>query len=117
MVYGWLNNWPWWLFLIGTAIVLTLWLGILFIRRYIARRREKLFVKRVIEEDERSLEAVPESRRLDFEELQKKWKEAISLLSSSHLKKKRESFICAPMVFVFRRIRFRENNSFKKIVD
>ncbi|GAB6888309.1 type VI secretion protein IcmF/TssM N-terminal domain-containing protein [Desulfothermus okinawensis JCM 13304] len=88
LVYGWLNNWPWWLFLIGTAIVLTLWLGILFIRRYIARRREKLFVKRVIEEDERSLEAVPESRRLDFEELQKKWKEAISLLSSSHLKKK-----------------------------
>ncbi len=86
-VWIWLNEWPLWIAVTAYAVLLGGLLGIFFIKRYLARRRERLFVKRVIEEDNRAIESAPEPQRTEFKELQKKWKEAVSLLSKSHLRK------------------------------
>ena len=96
VAWAWLNDWPWWMALTGCALVLGVVLGIVFIRRYLARRRERLFVKRVIEEDNKTIESVPEYQRPDFQEMQDKWKEAVSLLSKSHLRKQGNPLYALP---------------------
>ncbi len=81
-------NLPWWYAVAGVGFVLGLWFGIVFLKRYFARRRERKFVKRVIEEDSQRIQEAPEYKRADLIEIQEKWKEAIRLLSSSKLAKK-----------------------------
>ncbi len=79
---------PWWYSIGALGFIFALWFGVIFLRRYLARRRERKFVKRVIEEDTQRIKDAPEYRRADLLEVQKKWKEAIRLLSTSKLAKK-----------------------------
>lgn len=80
-------GWPWWVgffFLIG---ILGVVLFIVFIKKLLARRSEKQFVQKVIAEDESRIRSMGKNQQANSRELQERWKEAVSALRKSHLKK------------------------------
>ncbi len=80
-------GWPWWVgffFLIG---ILGIILFVIFIKKLLARRSEKNFVHQVIAEDESRIKSMDKGQQAGIPELQDRWKEAISALRKSHLKK------------------------------
>ncbi len=80
-----INQWPWWAAVaIGLGLAALL-LGILFLRKWLFRRSEKNFVKRITEDDTAFSEAGQDQRRLQL--LEERWKEAVSTLRRSRLKK------------------------------
>lgn len=81
------KQWPWW---VGVAIglgALGLVFGILFLRKWLFRRREKKFVERIVEQDESLMGRVPEGEPRELLDLEARWKEAVTILRRSHLKK------------------------------
>ncbi|HOU77273.1 MAG TPA: type VI secretion protein IcmF/TssM N-terminal domain-containing protein [Syntrophales bacterium] len=102
LVY-WLNikmSWPWW---VGAAIyagIIGLVLGIVFLRRYLLRRREKKFVRRVVELDDAAIKDLPIRERQQLQELQDKWKEAVELLRDSYLRKRGNPLYALPWYLV-----------------
>jgi type VI secretion system protein ImpL len=81
-----LRRWPLWIAL-GMALgVFGLFFLVLFFKKYLVRRNEKKFVRRIVEHGEVLGEnARPE--QLAVQELEKSWKENLKLLKSSHLRK------------------------------
>lgn len=80
-------GWPWWVgffFLIG---ILGIVLFVLLIKKLLARRSEKNFIHQVIAEDESRVKTLDKGQQAGSRELQERWKEAISALRKSHLKK------------------------------
>ena len=80
-------GYPWW---VGAAVclgILGLWTGFLFIKRLILRRRERDFVKRVIEQNEKVIAHAPVDEQRRLRELQESWKNSIDLLRQSYLRK------------------------------
>jgi len=80
-------DWPWW---VGFFILLGLvgiWVGFLFVRKLLLRRREQDFVQDVIAQDDSYLKGLDDKERQRSKELQGRWKEAIETLKHSHLKK------------------------------
>jgi type VI secretion system protein ImpL len=80
-------GWPWWVgffFLVG---LLGIFLFVVFIRKLLARRSEQKFVSQVIAEDETRIRSMDKGQRASSRELQDRWKEAVSALRKSHLKK------------------------------
>ncbi len=79
--------WPLWVGVAMAAGILGLFLFILFLKKYLIRRREKKLVENIVEQgqivDE---EAIPE--QLHIKELEKNWAANIALLRGSHLRKK-----------------------------
>ncbi len=93
-------NWPWW---IGAAIycgIIGLVLGVVFLRRYLLRRREKKFVRRVVELDEAAIRDLPTRERQQLQELQEKWKESVELLRDSYLRKRGNPLYALPWYLV-----------------
>ena len=80
-------KWPEWSSLIIFSFGLSLLLGIFFLKRFFLRKKEKKFIKRIIEQDNTAIQDSPHSHRLRLEELQAHWKESIQKLQNSHLKK------------------------------
>jgi len=80
-------KWPWWAGLALFVGVTGVWVGILFLIRYLQRRREKVFVERVIAQDEAAIKAAPIHERERLQELQDHWKESVELLRGSYLRK------------------------------
>lgn len=82
-----LLNWPLWTASLILLAIAALALGTYFLYRLWARKREERFVKDISEEPVTPIsEAAPEERdRLG--EIQDKWKEAITALRKSHLRK------------------------------
>lgn len=79
-------KWPWWVgafFLIGYA---GLYLGWIFIRKILLRRKEQQFVNQVIEQDEQYIKGLDHVQE-DMLDLQRRWKDAIDALKASHLNK------------------------------
>ena len=80
-------GWPWWVgffFLIG---ILGIILFVIFIKKLLARKSEKNFIHQVIAEDESRIKSMDKGQQAGYLELQGRWKEAISALRKSHLKK------------------------------
>jgi len=81
-------DWPWW---VGFFILLAfagIGVGILFLRKLLLRRKEQKFVAQVIEQDEARIKATQDATSKDeLADIQKKWKEAVDALKSSHLRK------------------------------
>ena len=78
-------SWPWWVglfFIIGFA---GLWLFWIFLHKLILRRREQHFVHQVIQQDEAYLQGKGGAEQEGQQEIQKRWKEAVDKLKSSHL--------------------------------
>ncbi len=80
-------NWPWWVSLFIVLGLAGIWLGSLFLHRFILRRREQHFVQNIIEQDDAHLKGLSETQQQGERELQQRWKEAINALKSSHLNK------------------------------
>jgi type VI secretion system protein ImpL len=80
-------GWPWWVGLFIILGIAGIWIGILFIRKMIARRREQNFVQQVIDQDNYYTESLGSKDKERSRELQDRWKEAIHALRKSHLKK------------------------------
>ncbi len=80
-------GWPWWVGLFILAGILGLWLGFVFFRKLWQRRQEQHFVKQVIDQDEYYLNQMGAQEKEHHQELQQRWKEAMTALKQSHLKK------------------------------
>ncbi len=78
---------PWWFAAAISAGVLGVLFGLLFLKKYLLRRRERRFVQRVIDQDTESIERAPVTERHELVELQEKWKESVRRLQQSHLRK------------------------------
>lgn len=79
-------GWPLW---VGGAILVGVFgiiFGVLFFRRWLFRRREKKFVKRVIDEDKERIQAGKEIERASYLDLEDRWLRAIQILKNASLK-------------------------------
>jgi len=81
-----LLDWPWWTGLFMLLGVTGIWLGLLFFRKILLRRREQHFVQQIISRDQAGTDRVSGRRKDHYRELREKWKEAIETLKKSHLK-------------------------------
>ena len=94
-------GWPWWagacLFggLIGIVV------AILFVRKWLLRRREKKFVKRIVDQDDSAIAAAPRHERSRLQELQARWMEAVELLQHSELRRHGNPLYALPWYMVF----------------
>jgi type VI secretion system protein ImpL len=80
-------GWPWW---VGFFILLGfggIWVGIIFLRKILLKRREQNFVQQVIDQDDSYLKGLENFDKEKSKELQDRWKEAMQALRKSHLKK------------------------------
>ena len=95
-----LLGWPWWVgFFILTGLV-GLWFAAVFLKKILIRRNEEHFVHQVIEQDNSYLKGLGDKEKESSTELQDRWKEAISALKSSHLKKKGDPLYVLPWYMV-----------------
>ena len=77
------EGWPWWMGLVLLAGLFGLILVVLFLRRWFFRRRERKFVKRVIDQDKERIDAAGAAEARGAFELQERWREAIQVLRQS----------------------------------
>lgn len=94
------QNWPWWVALSILTGLFGLWVGFLFVRKYLFRRREKRFVKRIIDQDDTAIQGAPVHERQKLKDLQAHWQEAINLLRGSYLRKKGNPLYVLPWYLV-----------------
>uniref|UniRef100_UPI004055A98E type VI secretion protein IcmF/TssM N-terminal domain-containing protein n=1 Tax=Candidatus Electrothrix sp. TaxID=2170559 RepID=UPI004055A98E len=88
-------QWPLWMGVAMGAGVLACFLFILFLKKYLIRRREKKLVDHIVEQGQAINEdAVPEL--LQIQELEKKWKSNLALLRGSHLRSKENPIYALP---------------------
>lgn len=80
-------SWPQWASLILFSLGLAILWGLFFLKKLFLRKREKKFIKRIIEKDSSVIQESPKPHRLRLEELQDHWKESVKKLQNSHLKK------------------------------
>lgn len=81
------KNWPWWMGLTVVAGVVFLWIGIVFIKKYLLRKKESEFVRRVVAQDDMAIATAPLREKKKLQELQNKWLKAIELLRYSYLRR------------------------------
>lgn len=96
----WRNQWPWW---VGVAImsgIIGLVVGGMFLKHYLLRRREKKFVRRVVELDDAAIRSAPLHERRQLLDLQESWKESVELLSNSYLRKRGNPLYVLPWFMV-----------------
>ncbi len=101
IVYGiWWKHWHWWVGVVILLGALAVVFGIWYLKRLIFRRREREFVKRVIEQDEAAIQGAPLHERQKLRELQAKWKEAVDALQQSDLRKHGNPLYALPWYLV-----------------
>ena len=93
-------QWPWWTAVAIYFGLLGLILGLLFLRKYFLRRREKRFVERVIQHDESIISKKPVGERQQLRDLQDKWKAAVDALRRSHLKSRGNPLYVLPWYII-----------------
>ena len=94
-------KWPRWIAaiaMIGLFFVVVL---ILFLRRFYFRRREAKFVKRVVEQDRKAIDAAPTHERRRLVELQERWATAVATLRASRLSRRGDPLYRLPWFMVF----------------
>jgi type VI secretion system protein ImpL len=80
-------GWAWWVGVFILFGLLGLALGFVLLRKIWIRRREQRFVQQVIEQDETYRATLSDRDKEGAKELQEKWKQAMTALRRSHLKK------------------------------
>lgn len=78
---------PWWVGFFILLGILGLWLGLLFLKKILLRRKEQHFVDQIIEQDDSYIKNMGNKEKERLGDLQARWKEAMKALKSSHLKK------------------------------
>ena len=80
-------GWTWWVGVFILSGILGIVLILLVLRKIFLRRREQRFVQQVIAQDEAYRKTLGDKEKEGSKELQDRWKEAITALRKSHLKK------------------------------
>ena len=62
-------------------------LSLFFVKKLLFRRREQRFVQQIIDQDESYNKSLPEKEKSEMKNLHSQWKEAVTALKKSHLKK------------------------------
>ncbi|MEA1936206.1 MAG: type VI secretion protein IcmF/TssM N-terminal domain-containing protein [Thermodesulfobacteriota bacterium] len=75
-------------------------MGILFLKKYFFRRREKRFVRQIIAQDDSAIEGAPVHERQKLKDLQARWQESINLMKGSYLKKRGNPLYVLPWYLV-----------------
>ena len=81
------KHWPWWVLAVVAAGLAGGVIGVLAVKKFLARRNEKKFVQRVISEDEASAEKAPGEEKRQLKEVQDHWKQCVEKLQKSNLRK------------------------------
>jgi len=95
------EGWPTWAAAVMVASVLALVVLGLFLRRYFYRRREASFIKRVVAQDQKSVDAAPAQERKKLQELQDRWTAAVRILRASKLKHRGDPLYTLPWFMIF----------------
>jgi type VI secretion system protein ImpL len=80
-------GWPWWAGLFVLIGLFGLFLGLIFLKKVLLRRREQFFIHQVIDQDDSYAKGLEDKEKTRSRELQDRWKEAMTALRNSHLKK------------------------------
>jgi type VI secretion system protein ImpL len=80
-------GWPLWVGIFFIIGLLGLILGVVFIKKLMARKSEQKFVQQVIAQDNSRIKGLASGDQANSREMQGRWKEAIDALRKSHLKK------------------------------
>ncbi|GAB6060158.1 type VI secretion protein IcmF/TssM N-terminal domain-containing protein [Desulfonatronum parangueonense] len=94
-------QWPRWIVGVAVSGVFFAVVLVLFLRRYYYRRREEKFVKRVVDQDQASIQAAPAHERRRLQELQDRWTAAVQTLRSSRLRHRGDPLYTLPWFMVF----------------
>ncbi|AGF79243.1 hypothetical protein UWK_02707 [Desulfocapsa sulfexigens DSM 10523] len=92
-------KWPWWIGLFFLLGYVGLYLGWIFFRKILLRKREQNFVHQVIEQDNAYIKGAGSGQE-GLQELQGRWQEAIEILKSSHLSKQGNPLYVLPWYMV-----------------
>lgn len=95
------EHWPTWTAAIMVVGLLALVFLALFLRRFFYRRREASFIKRVVAQDQKSVDAAQGQERRKLTELQERWTAAVKLLRSSKLKSRGDPLYTLPWFMIF----------------
>ena len=93
-------GWPWGVGFFVLVGFVGVWIGVVFIKKLLLRRREQHFVQQVIEQDQSRMKSMSAKDRDQLQELQEHWKEAIATLRQSHLKKRGNPLYVLPWYVV-----------------
>ncbi len=100
VVLAFVMNWPWWAGLaIGLGVV-GIVLGAIVIKKWLFRKSEKNFVKRVTADDSASMASVSGADQRNLQLLDERWKEAIDALRRSQLKKHGQPLYVLPWYLI-----------------
>jgi type VI secretion system protein ImpL len=95
------QGWPRWIVGVAVAGVFFVVVLVLFVRRYYYRRREERFVKRVVDQDQKAIDAAPAHERRRLVELQERWATAVATLRSSRLRHRGDPLYSLPWFMIF----------------
>jgi type VI secretion system protein ImpL len=93
-------NLPWWMGIVFAGLFAAIGTGAVLVRKIRARRKERMFVQQVIEQDEARLKTMSAKEQTQEKELQDRWKEAIASLQGSHLRKQGNPLYVLPWYMV-----------------
>lgn len=96
----WKRGWPLWVAAAIFAGIIGVFVGFVFLKKYLLRRREKKFVQRVVQLDESAIRGAPLHERQQLQDLQEHWKESLNLLRGSSLKKRGNPLYALPWYLV-----------------
>ncbi|MFP4284404.1 MAG: hypothetical protein ACLFQG_02535, partial [Desulfovermiculus sp.] len=94
------RGWPLWM---GGAVFAGILAGVflvLFLRRLYFRRREKRFVRRVIDHDESIIQAAAQAEQPQLRELQARWARAVETLRRSKLRLRGDPLYVLPWYMI-----------------
>ncbi|TIH15867.1 hypothetical protein D0S45_09810 [Marinifilum sp. JC120] len=94
-------GWPWWAGACLFGGLIGVIAAFLFARKWMLRRREKKFVKRIVDQDDSAIAAAPLHERSRLQELQTRWMEAVHLLQNSELRRHGNPLYALPWYMVF----------------
>ena len=80
-------GWPLWIGVFFAIGILGVFLGVLFVRKLLVRKKERRFVQQIIAQDNSRIGSLSSKDQAGSRELQQRWSDAISALRKSHLKK------------------------------
>lgn len=93
-------SWPWWVGLFIALCLVGLYIGFLFVRKILQRRKEQNFVQQVIEQDNSQVKAMSSAEQSQMLEIQQRWKDAVETLKHSHLKKQGNPLYVLPWYLI-----------------
>ena len=93
-------GWPLWILFFVAAGFLGIILGVILIKKIMARKQEQRFVQQIIFQDDATLNRMGQQEQNATKEMQKKWKEAMDALKRSHLKSRGNPLYVLPWYMV-----------------